>query len=263
MNKRKTALVTGASRGIGRGIVLELASRGYNIAGTGLRFDPEDREKGLFKVKKEVEEKGCDFLPLQADLADLSRHEYVFRAVWDNFSRLDVVVNNAGIAPEERKDILEAAPESFDRLLSVNLRGPFFFSQKAVAYLFRTKEIHPESHPCLVFITSVSAEVSSLNRAEYCISKSGLSQAARIFAHRLAGEGINVYEVRPGVILTDMTEPVKKKYDIMIEEGGIPQNRWGFPEDVGKTVGALAEGMLEYSTGQIIEVSGGMNLRRL
>lgn len=263
MTQHKTALVTGASRGIGRGIALALAQKGYNIAGTARHFNPENSEKGLFKVKLEIEEQGGTFLPLQADITDLSRHKEILKTVWDSFGRLDVLVNNAGIAPPERLDILETTLENFDRVMDVNMRGPFFFTQAAVPYLFRTREENEDARPCLIFITSFSAEVSSINRAEYCMSKAGLSQAARVLAHRLSGEGINVYEIRPGIILTDMTRPVKDKYDRMIESGLIPQNRWGLPADVGRAAAALAEGALDYATGQVIEISGGMDIRRL
>ncbi len=263
MTQHKTALVTGASRGIGRGIALELAAKGYHIAGTGRHFDPDDTNRGLFKVKQEVEEKGGRFLPLQADIADLSGHAEVLESVWKTYGRLDVLVNNAGIAPPERLDILKTTPDNFDRVMDVNMRGPFFFTQRAIPYLRRTREENEDAQPCVIFITSFSAEVSSVNRAEYCMSKAGLSQAARVLAHRLAGEGVNVYEIRPGIILTDMTRPVKDKYDRMIDAGLIPQKRWGYPGDVGKAAAALAEGALDYATGQIIEISGGMDIRRL
>ena len=181
----------------------------------------------------------------------------------EKFGRIDLLVNNAGVAPEQRLDILETTPASFDRVLSINLRGPFFLTQAVATQMIAQKKQHPESRPSIIFITSVSAYMSSPSRAEYCLSKAGLSMAAAIFADRLSEFGINVYEIRPGVIKTDMTAAVEGKYDKLIGEGLIPQQRWGLPEDVGKAVAALASGAFEYSTGLVIEVSGGMNIRRL
>jgi len=174
-----------------------------------------------------------------------------------------VLVNNAGVAPERRLDILETSPESYDRLQTINARGPFFLTQKIARQMIKQVKENPESKPCIIFISSISASVSSPTRAEYCVSKAALSQAARVFADRLSEYGINVYEVRPGIIQTDMTAPVREKYDKLIAGGLIPQKRWGFPEDVGKAVAALAKGYFGYSTGLVVEVSGGMNVPHL
>jgi len=181
----------------------------------------------------------------------------------ERFGRVDCLINNAGIAPPARLDILETTPESFDRVLSINLRAGFFLTQRAASVMLDLQTKIEGFRPCIIFITSISADVSSINRAEYCISKAGLSQAATIFAHRLAEYGIQVFEIRPGIIQTDMTLPAREKYDRLIAEGLIPQQRWGMPEDVAKAAAALAKGEFAYSTGAVIEVSGGMNIRRL
>lgn len=263
MKNKPVALVTGAGRGIGRGIALELAKSGFDIAGIDIIFDPENKKAGLFEVKDHVEELNADFLPVQGDISSLDDHEKILERALDKFGKIDLLVNNAGAAPEKRSDILEITPESFDRLLSINTRGTFFLTQKIANLMKEQVRRNPVLKPCIIFISSISAEVSSPSRAEYCISKAAISQAARIFADRLADYGINVYEVRPGIIKTDMTAPIREKYDKLIEEGLVPQKRWGFPEDVGKAVAALAKGYFGYSTGLIVEISGGMNIRRL
>jgi len=259
MTDKPVALITGAGRGIGRGIALELARQGFAVAGCDIVFEPENTAQGLFEVKAAVEGEGGTFLAVPADVADLGGHDRLLQVVVDRFGRLDVLVNNAGIAPETRRDILETTPESFDRLMAVNLRGPFFLTQKAA----RIMSGSAAGRGTIIFITSISAEASSTARAEYCVSKAGLSMAARTFADRLAGSNVCVYEVRPGIIKTDMTAPVREKYDKLIGEGLVPQGRWGLPEDIGKAVAALASGAFGYSTGLVLEVSGGMNIRRL
>ena len=260
MNDRyPVAFITGASRGIGRGIAIELAKAGYDIAGSSRVLSGSS----IFEAKQRVEECGVAFLPVQGDVSILEDHEKMVKTVVDQFGRIDVLVNNAGVAPERRLDVLETTPASFDRVMSTNLKGAFFLTQRVARQMIDQTKNQSEAKPKIVFITSVSAYMSSPSRAEYCISKSGLSMAAAIFADRLAEYGINVYEVRPGIIKTDMTAPVQDKYDRLIEEGLIPQRRWGLPEDVGKAVAALVSGGFEYSTGTVIEVSGGMNIRRL
>ncbi|MDH4198270.1 MAG: 3-ketoacyl-ACP reductase [Candidatus Aminicenantes bacterium] len=260
---RPAALITGAGRGIGRGIALALAGEGFDIAANDIVFEPDNPAKGLFEVKQAVERSGVSFLPVPGDVADLGQHDCILAAVLERFGRLDLLVNNAGVAPLKRLDILETTPESYDRVMAVNARGAFFLSQKAARQMIRALEADPALRPAIVFITSISAEVSSTSRPEYCLSKAALSMAARIFADALAGRGIGVYEVRPGIIRTEMTEPVKEKYDFLIGGGLVPQGRWGFPEDVGRVVAALARGDFGYATGAVIEVSGGMNIRRL
>lgn len=263
MNHRPVAFITGASRGIGRGIAIELARQGYDLAGNSRAFDQDNQASGIFEVKRRSEELGATFLPLQGDISVIEDHERMTAETLAQFGRIDLLVNNAGVAPAERRDILETTTASFDRVLSINLRGPFFLTQRIAAAMIARKNERPESRPAIVFITSISAYMASVSRAEYCLSKAGLSMAAALFADRLSEFGINVYEVRPGIIKTDMTAPVEGKYDKLIGEGLIPQQRWGLPEDVGKAVAALAGGAFGYSTGMVIEVSGGMNIRRL
>lgn len=261
---RQVALVTGAGQGIGRGIALELARHGFDVAGVDIRYEPENREKGLFEVKERVEAIGRRFLPVRGDIADLGTHERILQEVLATYGRVDVLVNNAGVAPKVRLDVLETTPESYDWVMSVNARGTFFFTQRVARWMVEWLEQEPEvPRPRIVFITSISAYVSSASRAEYCMSKAALSMAARVFADRLARHGIRVFEVRPGIIQTDMTAPVKEKYDKLISEGLVPQGRWGLPEDVGRAVVALVTGYFDYSTGLTVEVSGGMNIPRL
>ena len=263
MKNNPVALVTGAGRGIGRGIAIELARNGFDIVANDVIFEPENRKSGLFEVKERVEELKASFLFVQGDISSLDDHQKILKKAIERFGRIDVLVNNAGIAPEKRLDILETTPESYDRVMSVNARGTFFLTQLVARQMIEQVKKNPVMKPCIIFISSISAYVSSPSRAEYCISKAALSQAARIFADRLSEHGINVYEVRPGIIKTDMTAPVKEKYDRLIAEGLVPQKRWGFPEDVAKAVVALAKGYFGYSTGLIVEVSGGMNIRHL
>jgi NAD(P)-dependent dehydrogenase (short-subunit alcohol dehydrogenase family) len=177
--------------------------------------------------------------------------------------RIDLLVNNAGVAPLRRTDILETKAESYDRLMAVNARGPFFLTQGAARRMAAQKQAGDGRRPAIVFITSISAEWSSVSRPEYCVSKAALSMTATLFADALAGRGIDVFEVRPGIIATDMTAAVRVKYDRLIARGLVPQGRWGTPDDVGRVVAALARGDFGYSTGAVVEVSGGMSFRRL
>jgi 3-oxoacyl-[acyl-carrier protein] reductase len=262
-DKRPVAFITGASRGIGRGIAIELASHGYDIGGSSRVLDSQNRESGIFEVKQRVEEAGAACLPVQGDVSILDDHDRMIRTIVDHFGRIDLLVNNAGVAPDQRLDVLETTTESFDRVMSINSRGPFFLTQRVARQMVAQVRSAPGINPKIIFITSVSAYMSSPSRAEYCLSKASLSMAAAIFADRLSEYGINVYEVRPGIIKTEMTATVQDKYDRLIEDGLIPQGRWGLPEDVGKAVVALVSGGFEYSTGTVIEVSGGMNIRRL
>jgi len=263
MKTKPVALVTGAARGIGRQIALELARAGCDIVGVDIVFEPENRRAGLFEVKKSAEESGAAFLPIEGDVSSLEDHEKIVERTLSAFSRIDVLVNNAGIAPETRRDVLETTPESYDRVMAVNTRGAFFLTQRVARLMVGQSYENSAFSPSIVFISSISAEVSSPGRAEYCMSKAALSQASRIFADRLTENGINVYEVRPGLIKTEMTAPVREKYDLLISDGLVPQERWGLPEDVAKAVAALVQGAFSYSTGMIVEISGGMNIRRL
>lgn len=261
MNSRLCAVVTGAARGIGRAIAIELARSGFDIVGNDLVVDGGDRTSGLAETQQRVEELKAGFAPARGDIADLETHQTILQVAMDRFGRVDVLVNNAGVAPLERLDFLETTPENFDRVLDVNLRGTFFLTQAFARLLMADGD--RASGGSIIFITSVSAEISSPSRAEYCVAKAGLSQLATVCADRLAATGITVYEVRPGVIDTDMTAPVKGKYDKLIAEGLIPQGRWGTPEDVARAVVSLARGDFGYSTGGVFEVSGGMNIKHL
>jgi 3-oxoacyl-[acyl-carrier protein] reductase len=257
------AVVTGAGRGIGRGIVLALVRGGFSVVGVDVVFEPDNTKTGLFEVKKRVRELGGRFLPVAGDIARLQDHDRLLDAAFGVCGRLDLLVNNAGVAPLERKDLLETGPESYDRLMSINARGPFFLTQNAARRMLAQKPRRDGVPSSIVFITSVSAAVSSISRPEYCVSKAALSMVSTLFADALAAKGIGVYEVRPGIIATDMTAGVKAKYDKLIAGGLVPQGRWGRPEDVGRAVAALARGDFGFSTGSIIEVSGGLDIRRL
>lgn len=260
---KAVALITGASRGIGRGIALELASHGYDIAGVATKADPANTESGLYEVKRAVESRGVRFAPIAADLANLDGHERVVREAIEALGEIDLLVNNAGVAPIQRLDILDTTPESFDRLIGINSRGPFFFTQCVAKRMIEQVKGGRSQSPAIVFVTSISSNTASPNRAEYCVSKAGLSMTAQCFAVRLAEYGINVYDIRPGIIATDMTSSVQAKYDKLISEGLLLQRRWGTPEDVGKAVAALAEGYFGYATGAVIEVGGGFGIQRL
>jgi len=255
---RLVALITGASRGIGRGIAIELARNGFDVAGGGTALSGALDETG-----EAVAGAGGAFLPVAGDISRLDSHQRLVDSVLDRFGRIDLLVNNAGVAPPERPDILETTAETYDHVFGVNTRGTFFLTQCVARRMIEQIEKEPEPRPAIVFITSVSVYMTSLPRAEYCMSKAATSHGAAVFAHRLAEHGINVYEVRPGITKTDMTAPVAAMYDARIEEGLIPQNRWGLPGDVGRAVASLARGDFAYSTGMAVDVSGGMNLQRL
>jgi 3-oxoacyl-[acyl-carrier protein] reductase len=263
VSNKKNALVTGAGRGIGRGIVLELIKNGFDVAGVDVIYEPDNKEKGLFEVEEKVEKLGVKFLPIQGDISSLDDHQKIINKTLDKFGKIDLLVNNAGVAPKVRLDILETTPGSYDRLMTINARGPFFLTQSVANVMVNQLEKKVDSKPAIVFISSISAYVSSPSRAEYCLSKATVSMSVKIFADRLSEYGINVYEIRPGIIQTDMTSVVKEKYDKLIAEGLVPQKRWGFPEDIGKAVVGLVDGYFDYSTGLIVEVSGGMNIQRL
>jgi NAD(P)-dependent dehydrogenase (short-subunit alcohol dehydrogenase family) len=256
-------VVTGASRGIGRAIAVALAREEYDIAGNSTSYEPGDETAGLAATEKLVTDTGVSFLPLAADISDLTQHETLLQSVLQRFGRVDLLVNNAGIAPLERLDYLDTTVASYDRVMDVNLRAPFFLTRCFARELIRQAEAGRATRPAIVFVTSVSADTSSPSRTEYCVAKAGLSHLARICADRLASHGIAVYEVRPGIIATDMTADVKEKYDAMIAAGLIPQGRWGQPDDIARAVAALARGDFSYATGSIFEVSGGMNIKRL
>jgi NAD(P)-dependent dehydrogenase (short-subunit alcohol dehydrogenase family) len=257
------ALITGASRGIGRAIALALAAEGFDIAATARAPRDSARPHALDEVGALVADGGRRWLALEGDVSNLETHAEILGRLHSTFGRLDVFVSNAGVAPERRMDVLDTTPESFDRVMGTNLRGAFFLAQRVGRYMLERRSAVPGCRPRMVFIGSVSAEASSPSRAEYCISKAGLGMAARVFADRLAAEGIPVFEVRPGIIRTDMTAPVRERYDAAIAGGLVPQRRWGEPEDVARAVAALARGDFDYSTGLVVDVGGGLTVPRL
>jgi NAD(P)-dependent dehydrogenase (short-subunit alcohol dehydrogenase family) len=264
MNNEPVALVTGASRGIGRAIALALAGAGFRVAGVGRPADEGAVDaSALNAVQQDIQARSGIFLPIPADVADLDGHAALVEHVLSAFGRLDVFVANAGVAPSPRRDVLEMTPASYDRVMDVNLRGHVFLAQRVARAMLGHPARTVGTPRSLIFITSVSADTSSVDRAEYCISKAGLSMTARVLAHRLAGEGIAVYEVRPGIVHTDMTAAVGDKYDRAIGDGLVPEGRWGEPADVARVVLALARGDLPYATGSVVDVSGGLQLKRL
>jgi NAD(P)-dependent dehydrogenase (short-subunit alcohol dehydrogenase family) len=259
MNQRPVAVITGASRGIGRGVAIALAAEGYDIAAIARSVDSE----GMEILGPAVEKLGSQFFPIGMDISCTGCHKEAVSNILGRYGRIDLLVNNAGVAPLQRNDILDMTEESYERVLNINLKGPVFFAQKIAREMTWLRHQIDDFRPVIVFVTSVSAELSSTNRAEYCISKAGLSMACRVFADRLSGEGILVFEVRPGIVQTDMTVRIKDKYDKLISEGLVPQKRWGLPEDIGKAVASLARGDWNFSTGMVFEISGGLNIHKL
>ena len=255
---KKVALVTGGSRGIGFGIASHLAKNGFDLAINGVRD-----ESSVLDVLKTLRDFGVNVLYCQGDVSSAADRRNMVGKVKEHFGRLDVLVNNAGIAPKERRDILETSEESFDQVLSTNLKGNYFLTQQVANWMIEQKKTDQTFAGCIINVSSISATVASVNRGEYCISKAGISMATQLFAVRLGEFGISVFEVRPGIISTDMTSKVKDKYDQLIENGLTVQNRWGYPDDVGRAVAALASGSFPFSTGQVIMVDGGLTIPRL
>ncbi len=249
----KTAIVTGASRGIGRAISLKLARDGYTVIAAARA----DHEKSAEYIS-ELTAMSPTSIYVPTDISKEEDRKRLVDTVYDTFGHLDVLVNNAGVAPTERKDLLEMSEESMDRLLGINLKGTFFLTQYAA-----NRMVAAGSGDMIINVTSMSAYTASVNRGEYCISKAGLAMVTELFAVRLAEYGINVYEIRPGIIATDMTAGVRDKYDALIEGGLLPISRIGEPEDIAKAVSALASGALPYSTGEVLNIDGGFHLRTL
>ena len=249
---RPVALVTGGGRGIGLGISKELLGEGFALAFCGVK---QENEVASLKELREID---AGVLYARANIADRDDRKRLIETVNNHFGRLDVLVNNAGVAPSERKDLLAASEESYDRLMDINLKGPYFLTQEAANWMVEQKKHDASFEGCIIFITSISSTVASTNRGEYCLSKAGLSMACRLWAARLAEHDIPVYEIRPGIIQTDMTAGVKEKYDRLISEGLLLQSRWGMPQDVGKAAAMLSRGDLGYSTGQVIMVDGAL-----
>ncbi len=252
----QVTLVTGAARGIGRGIAVALAERGWSVV-INYRGNAPAAQQAL----ELVERAGSRGLVIQADIANATDRARLIAQTLETFGRIDLLVNNAGMPPRQRMDMLETTEASYDEVMATNLKGPFFLTQAVARIMISALATIP--HPKIVNIGSISAFASSTNRAEYCISKAGIGMMTTLFADRLAEYGINVYEIRPGIIATDMTSKVKDKYDRMIADGVTPIRRWGQPDDVARAVVAIAENLLPFSTGQVINVDGGFHLRKL
>lgn len=256
--KRRVALVTGGSRGIGLGIAERLASEGYDLAINGVR-----PEAAVLESLARLRERGGQVVYAPGDVASAAGRAALLERTLASLGPPNLLVNNAGIAPRERRDVLEMTEESYDQVLGTNLRGPLFLTQQVVRRMLEAREREPGFPACVVNISSISASVVSTNRAEYCIAKAGLAMLTQLFATRLGALGVPVYEVRPGVIQTDMTAGVSAKYDQLIANGLCVQPRWGYPDDVGRAVAALARGDFPYSTGQVVLVDGGLTIPRL
>ena len=261
------ALITGASRGIGRGIALELAGIGFDLV---LNF--RSNQAAALETAADCAQaarangKAIRMETFRADIASRSDRQDLLALVRSKFGRLDLLVNNAGVAPEQRTDLLEASEESFDRVLDINVKGPYFLTQLAARLMIeqsQNKSTPAPVRPKIITISSISAYTASPNRGEYCVAKAALSMLTPLYATRLADHGIQVYEIRPGIIRTDMTEGVRDKYDALIAKGLTPMRRWGTPEDVARAVKAIALDLLPFSTGEVINVDGGFHLRRL
>jgi 3-oxoacyl-[acyl-carrier protein] reductase len=259
-DSKGVALVTGGSRGIGRGIAVSLARAGLDVAinYAGNRAAAEECQalcrqagRGRFEI-------------VQGDVGVAADRAKLVDFVRSTFGRIDCLVNNAGVAPSVRADILEAGEESFDRLIDINLKGPYFLTQQVARWMIDLRARLGDAYaPTIVTISSISAYTASVNRGDYCLSKAGLGMLTKLFAIRLAEHGIGVFEIRPGVIQTDMTSGVQAKYDKLIGEGLTPIRRWGFPDDVGRAVSAVAMGSFPFSTGEVINVDGGFHLKWL
>ncbi len=256
-------LVTGSSRGLGRGVAVELASRGHSVA-IHYAANQSAAEETAAACTAVAPNPDQTFPIIGGNIGTAEGRSAIMEQTLAAFGRLDAIVNNAGIAPRVRADILEATEDIFDEVIAVNLKGPYFLSQLAARHFLA----HPGQSLLangyqIIFVSSLSANTASINRGEYCISKAGVAMASQLFATRLANEGVQVTEVRPGIMATDMTSGVKEKYDVLIADGLVPQMRWGKPEDVGRACAAILEGGFPFSTGDVINIDGGFHLRRL
>lgn len=256
---KPVAFITGGSRGIGFGCAHQLAQLGFDVAINGMRD-----ESAVSEPIAALEALGASVLYCQGDIGSVEARSSMLASIKERFGRLNVLVNNAGVAPKERKDILEASEESFDYVVDTNVKGPYFLSQAAANWMIEQKDAaDADAFYAIINVGSISATVVSVNRGEYCVSKAGIAMMSQLFAARLGEYGIPVYEIRPGVIKTDMTSGVTGKYDALIEDGLCVTKRWGFPDDIGKAVASLANGQFPYSTGQVIMVDGGLTMPRL
>ncbi len=256
--KKRVALITGGTRGLGLGIAEQLATAGFALAINGRR-----PAKDIAPVVESLQALGTEVIYCQADVAEADSRQQMVDKIRESFGRLDVLVNNAGVAPTDRADILEATEASFDRLIEINLKGPYFLTQLVAKWMVEQRQANEDFAGTIVNISSVSAELASDNRGDYCISKAGISMATKLWAMRLAEYGIQVYEVRPGIFRTDMTDGVKDKYDKLLAEGLTLDPRWGDPAELGRAVKLLVSGQLSYATGNVLTIDGGMTLPRL
>ncbi|HLY28675.1 MAG TPA: 3-ketoacyl-ACP reductase [Aggregatilineales bacterium] len=255
---KQVALVTGAGRGIGRGIGIALGQAGWAVVVNYLNNSAAAEETVTI-----IKGAGGEAISVKADVASPEQHKHLLEQVIGAYGRIDLLVNNAGMAPRQRADILDTSEASYDEVMAVNLKGPFFLTQRVARLMIDLRAAYTIHDPMIVNIGSMSAYTSSPNRSEYCLSKAGMGMMTLLFADRLAEYGIRVYEVRPGIISTDMTHVVAAKYDKLISEGLTPIRRWGQPEDVARIVVAIAQGALPFSTGEIINVDGGLHFHRL
>lgn len=258
-DQRPVALVTGAVRGIGRACALALARSGFHIALNDLAG--EEASHPAQGLAEEIAAAGVECIFVPGDVSNLAFHAVLLASVLARWGRLDCLVNNAGVAAQKRGDLLEVTPESFDRCIAVNTRAVFFLSQAVARHMVSASDTGAV-HRSIVNITSSNARAVSIARGEYCVSKAASTMTTRLFAARLAERGIGVYEVRPGIIATEMTQPAKAQYDAMIAAHLIPAERWGYPEDVASTVVCMAEGRLRYTVGQAVAVDGGLTMPR-
>lgn len=255
---KKVAIITGGTRGIGLGIARSLAGHGIQLVLNGMRTSTE-----VEPIIQELSKSEIDVKYVQGNVADNETRKELINTAIGHFGHLNFLINNAGVAPIDRNDILEMTEKSYDRVMNINLKAAVFLSQLAAKAMIHSKSTSPEMEASIINISSVSATMISINRGEYCMSKAGMGMMTQLFATRLGSEGITVYEVRPGVIATDMTSGVKEKYDQLIEDGLFITPRWGYAEDVGKAVLSLVKGDFAYSTGQVVMVDGGLSLSRL
>ena len=257
MSDRKVAIITGGSRGIGLGIAKELAGNGCNVVINGRR--PESDVADSIAVLKDA---GADVLYVAADIGSAEDRQTLVDETVARFGRIDALVNNAGVAPDVRADIMDAGEASFERLIRINTQGPYFLTQAVARQMQKQFEADHDFRGSVTFVRSVSAETAHVNRGDYSISKAALAMAVKLWAVRLAEIGVSVYEVRPGVIKTDMTDGVSDKYDKLLADGLAVDRRWGTPEDIGRAVLPLATGQLSYATGSVLHVDGGLTIPR-
>lgn len=256
--KNKVALVTGGSRGIGFGIAKALAEAGFNLAINGVR-----EESAALENLEILRKYGYEVIYVQGNIGLEKDRNHIFHRVMAHFEKIHVLVNNAGIAPKARMDILEATEEIWDEVMQTNLKGPYFLTQLFAQHFIAQKSINADFEACLINVSSISAFIASVNRGEYCISKAGIAMATKLWATRLGEYDIPVYEIQPGIIKTDMTAGVVEKYDRLFEQGISLEKRWGLPDDVGKVAVSMATGHLPYATGQVVIVDGGLHIQRL